>query len=122
MTLFRSLLFLLVLTALHSNAAAVMPDCVGLRPGMSAEQAHGAFKSHNSALKIQTVELQIPALAEKPVPETLFVVRMPENGGVGAEPLETLQATISLPPNKATVWKVIRFLRFEEGREQTKAS
>jgi hypothetical protein len=128
-----------MLAVLSGNAAETnRPDCVGIRLGMPITEAREHLKRYEPTLEVQTAELQIPELGERPVPETLFVVRMPPprtevtnptvagrpvpSPMINSEPTETLQAAITLPPNEPVVWKVVRSLRFEPGREQAKGA
>jgi hypothetical protein len=128
-----------VFAAVICNAAETnRPDCVGIRLGMPITEVRECLKTYDPKLEIQTAELQIPALGEKPVPETLFVARMPIPRTEGtnstgerrlprppmvvSDPIETLQAAITLPPNDPAVWKVVRSMRFEQGREQAKTA
>lgn len=119
----RSLMSGVILfAALNCKSAETnMPDCVGVRPGMSAAEARERLKSYDPQLPVQALELEIPSLGEKPLLETLFVVRLRPPPGRTTEANEILQAAITLPPNKPEVWKVFRFLRFDPGHEQTKS-
>jgi len=135
-----SLTFALALfTALTCIAAdTTKPDCVGIRLGMSVTEARESLKNHAPRLPVQSVELQLPELAERPVLETLFVVRqlptpttktnsplspLPSPASISRyEALETLQVAITLPPNDPVVWKVARSLRFEPGQEPTRTA
>jgi hypothetical protein len=129
----------ILLAAPSANSAETnRPDCVGIRLGMPITEARERLRSYAPTLEIQTVESQIPELGEKPVPETLLVVRRPPPRTEGtnlnaagrlvpspvmdSEPIETLQAALTLPPNEPVVWKVVRSLRFEPGREQAKSA
>ncbi len=121
-------------------ADPVVVDCVGLRSGMSVSEASERLKSYNPKLEVRSIEIQIPSLGEKPVLERLLGVRhavpagntkAPAQGGPflrapppppTGEPLESLQAAITLPPNKPLVWNVVRILCFEQGAEQSKTA
>ena len=123
---FPWLVWVIILDVLSSGAAETnRPDCVGIRLGMSLAEARERLQRCEPKLEIQTAELQIPELGANPVPEILYGVRMPPSrtGALPAmDPIESLQAAITLPPNKPVVWKVVRSLRFEPGRKQSKSA
>jgi len=123
---FPWLVWVIILDVLSSGAAETnRPDCVGIRLGMSIAEARERLQRCEPKLEIQTAELQIPELGANPVPEILYGVRMPPSrtGALPAmDPIEPLQAAITLPPNKPVVWKVVRSLRFEPGRKQSKSA
>ena len=112
---------ILLFVGLNCISADKMPDCAGIRPGTSADEARQLLKSHDPTLTVQTVEMQIPSLSEKPALATLFV-QTPTPPSAKLEPAETLAVAITLPPNKPVVWKVSRSLRFEQGHERTRTA
>jgi hypothetical protein len=113
----------LTLLAMDCNAAETsMPDCLGIRPGMTVTEASQRLKSYDPKLPVLSVDLQIPKLSQKPLLGTLMVRRMAASPPDGGFPLETLQAAITLPPSQPVVWKVFRSLWFEPGHEPTKTA
>ena len=114
------LLIGITLLAMDCNAAETsMPDCLGIRPGMTVTEASQRLKSYDPKLPFLSVDLQIPKLSQKPLLSKLMVRRMPPTGGF---PTETLQAAITLPPSQPVVWKVFHSLNFEPGHEPTKTA
>jgi len=129
------------LAAPASKAAeANMPDCVGLRPGMTVAEARERLKAYDAKLEVGAIELQIPGLDQKPVLGVLYVARKPTPDPKGkinnapatvfnapapvssSDAVETVRTEITLPPNKPVVWKVVRSLRFEQAQEQTRTA
>jgi len=85
---------------------------------MSVTEARERLASYVPDLEVQAFELRIPSLGDNSLLERLFVVRMP--AFPSNDPIETLLAAITLPPNKPVVWKVVHSFRFEDEHEHTK--
>ena len=107
-----------ILCAVIGNAGDMtMPDCVGVRPGMTPSEASQSLKSYDPKLEVRSVRVQIPQLGKEPVLGTLMVARMPADPHQGGFSIETVQAALTLPPNQPVVWKVFRSLSFKPDHE-----
>src|SRR5689334_6950826 len=51
---------------MSSAATSAMPDVVGIRPGMPAQEAYNALKARNANVKIGIGKFMMPGLGDKP--------------------------------------------------------
>jgi len=101
-----------VLPAMAQTAA--LPDVVGIRPGMSAQEAYQALSERAKGSKIGIAQGTIDGI-DKPV-VVLMALQV-----VGSSPREEIVVYLTYPPEKQIVWAVRRTLTFEPGKEPTKA-
>ena len=101
MTLSLSAMALFISTA-HA-AGDVGPDILGIRTGMSPEQAYETLKSIDVTHRVTVGQVPIPALLGN---KTAVYAMAPEGRNGGGE--ETMSVWISLPPNAQQVWSVQR--------------
>ncbi len=120
-------LALLALLAGQSAAAApappatsaapggTLPDIVGLRPGISAQQAYDFLKAYDKAARIYISDtpLGIPPISPKPFPYRLALTQDPNSNA------EVISVSLTLPPSKAVVWRVTRSNYFVAGQAPT---
>src|SRR5215472_18640951 len=85
-----------------------IPDVVGIRPGISAEEAYNLLKARNSNIKIGVGQAQVPGLGPKPIVTTISAQVL------DARAPEILTVWLTLPPAKQVVWAVGRRLDYEE--------
>ena len=100
---------------LPAQTAAALPDVVGIRPGMSAQEAYSALKAHSNGAKVGIAQTMLAGISQ-PV-----VVLMTEEV-LGASPKETITVGLTVPPEKQVVWIIRRTLNFEPGKEPTRAA
>lgn len=79
------------------------PDILGVRTGMSPEQAYETLKGIDVTHRVTVGQVPIPALLGN---KTAVYAMAPESRNSGGE--ETMSVWISLPPNAQQVWSVQR--------------
>lgn len=89
----------------------VLPDIVGFRPGITAQEAYDKLKAYNPRAKIAASLTPIPQLSANPL---TFALVMSESGESSAEIIET---DLTLPPGKQVVWRIARRFTFDPGKE-----
>ena len=107
---------LAVLGMATPSIAQGVPDVVGIRPGMSAQDAYNALKARANGAKIGIGQMAMPGLTDKPV-VVVMSVRV-----LGSSPGETIAVWLTLPPNNQQVWGIIRQLQFDEGKAMLKTA
>ena len=100
-------------TATASGAA--LPDIVGLRPAIPAQQAYDFLKAYDRAahVYVSATPLGAPPMSPKPFPYQLALAQDPNN------PTEVISVNLTLPPLKASVWRISRLTAFEAGKAPT---
>ena len=98
--------------AAERAAAQASPDIVGLRPGITLQEASDRLKAYNRIAQVEVGRMLYPELAAEPVP---YAVVLGQEGELSADLIE---ADVTLPPGKPLVWRVVRTLRFPRGKEQ----
>jgi hypothetical protein len=96
-----------------SSADAAGPDIVGFRPGMSAQEAYTKLKQYaGPARNIKAGRWSLPDLSAKPI---IFELDM-SDGDVNNS-AEVVQLDLTLPPAPQVVWRIVRQLKFQPGKE-----
>lgn len=116
--LFLSLLIAASMSASHAAAqqsAANLPDVVGIRPGMSAQEAYNALKARANGSTIGIAQSTMEGIQQPVVIVMALQV-------VGSSPREEITVYLTFPPQRQVVWNVVRTLTFEKGKEPTQAS
>lgn len=98
-----------------AQSANNLPDIVGIRVGMSAQDAYNALRARANGSKIGIAQSMIPGI-QQPV-ATVMALQV-----VGSSPREEITVYLTFPPQKQVVWNVVRTLTFEKGKEPTGAS
>jgi len=93
-----------------------LPDVVGIRPGMSPQEAYNVLKAHANGAKIGIAQMMIPAITDKPV-AVLMSVRP-----LDVSPAETIAVWLTLPPNKQQVWAIGRTLQLDQNKGMLKSA
>ena len=91
------------------------PDVVGIRLGMSAQDAYNALKARANGSRIGIGQSKIQGIQQPVV--TVMALQV-----VGSSPREEITLYLTFPPQKQVVWNVVRTLSFEVGKEPTRAS
>jgi hypothetical protein len=101
--------------AAPATAGAALPDVVGLRPAIPAQQAYDFLKGYDRAARVfvSDTPLGMPPITPKPFPYLLALTQDPNNI------TEAIWVNITLPPSKATVWRVSRYTQFGAGQAPT---
>jgi len=98
------------------TAGGALPDIVGLRPGIPAQQAYDFLKAYNKAARVYVSDTPLGGsepTGSKPFPY-LFTLTADPNKTV-----EMISVFVTLPPSKDTVWRITRFTPFAEGQGPT---
>jgi hypothetical protein len=90
----------------------VLPDVVGIRPGIPIGEAYQLLKAHEPKGVIQYEQNRLQEFSGKLI--TYALLYSPT--GSGQDP-EIIAVDITFPPSPQTVWRVSRYLRFEPGKE-----
>ena len=95
----------LLVALLTTNVAAEMPDVLGVQLGMPVRDAHAKLQAQLPKNKIQFMSDTLPTI-DKPVIKS-FSSAPAEQIMMGSEG-DQVSVSVTLPPNKQTVWRVIR--------------
>ena len=90
-----------------ASAPSALPDLVGIRPGMPAQEAYTILKARNANIKIGMGQAPIPGFGDKPV-----VTEMRAQVTDPAAP-ETITVWLTIPPTKQVVFAVGRLLEYD---------
>lgn len=101
---------------LAAQAGTSLPDAVGIRPGMTPQEAYNALKAHGNGAKVGIGQLILKGVSEKPVVMIMSVKVM------GSSPEETITVWLTPPPNRQQVWGIRRTLQFDEEHEMLKST
>lgn len=107
--------FALASASALAQQSAALPDVIGIRPGMSAQEAYNALKAHSNGAKVGVAQTMLAGISQ-PV-----VVLMSEQV-LAASPAEVITVWLTFPPEKQVVWGIRRTLTFEKGKEPTRAA
>jgi hypothetical protein len=96
-------------------SGAALPDIVGLRPAIPAQQAYDFLKAYDRAahVYVSATPLGAPPISPKPFPYQLALAQDPNT------PTEVISVSLTLPPLKASVWRISRLTAFEVGKAPT---
>jgi hypothetical protein len=94
-------------SAPESPHASALPDVVGIRPGMPAQEAYAILKARNPNVKISIGQAPIPGFGDKPV-----VTQMSAQVTDPSAP-ETINVWLTIPPTKQVVFAVGRLLEYD---------
>ena len=89
-----------------------LPDVVGIRPGMPAQEAYSALQAHSNGAKVGIGQTMLAGISQPVV--VLMSLQV-----LGASPAETITVWLTVPPEKQAVWGISRTLMFEKGKEMT---
>ena len=87
--------------------ASALPDLVGIRPGMPAQEAYTILKARNANIRIGMGQSPIPGFGDKPV-----VTEMRAQVTDPSAP-ETITIWLTIPPTKQVVFAVGRLLEYD---------
>jgi hypothetical protein len=96
-------------------SGAALPDIVGLRPAIPAQQAYDFLKAYDKEahVYVSATPLGAPPMSPKPFPYQLALAQDPN------APTEVISVSLTLPPLKASVWRISRLTAFEAGKAPT---
>jgi hypothetical protein len=95
---------------LQTSDSRALPDIIGLRPGISLQDARTLLRAHNPKAQLQVGQVEIPELAGRRFPGTLLF-KSPALSGTEAP--EIIDLELTLPPERPIVWGIVRRLVFE---------
>jgi hypothetical protein len=98
-----------------ASPVAALPDVVGIRPGISAQEAYDLLKARAPRAKIGVGQFPVAGVTDKPVPISM-AVNIPE-----AEPSEVITVWLTTPPGSQVVWAVGRTILFEPNKQLLKS-
>jgi len=90
-----------------ASASSALPDLVGIRPGMPAQEAYTILKARNPNIRISMGQAPIPGFGDKPV-----VTEMRAQVTDPSAP-ETITLWLTIPPTKQVVFAVGRLLEYD---------
>jgi hypothetical protein len=90
-----------------ASGSSVLPDVVGIRPGMSASEAYNLLKTRNPNIKIGIGQIPIPGFGDKPI-ATEMRAQVTDASGP-----ETITVWLTIPPAKQVVFAVGRLLEYD---------
>ncbi len=91
----------------EATISSAVPDVIGIRPGMSAQEAYSLLKARHPSITIGVGQFQIAGLGDKPIP-TEIAAQV-----VDASEPETLTVWLTTPPGKQLVFAVGRMLEYD---------
>jgi hypothetical protein len=92
---------------LGQSATSALPDLVGIRPGMPAQEAYTILKARSPNIRISIGQAPIPGFGDKPV-----VTEMSAQVIDPSAP-ETITVWLTIPPTKQVVFAVGRLLEYD---------
>jgi hypothetical protein len=102
-------------TASAPQADTALPDVVGIRPGISAQEAYDLLKARGPRAKIGVGQFPVAGVTDKPVPVSMSL-DIPD-----ADPAETITVWLTMPPSKQVVWAVGRRIVYEQNKQLLKS-
>jgi hypothetical protein len=93
-----------------------LPDVVGIRPGMSAEEAYNLLKKRAAGAQIGVGQSPVEGVSDKPVPVSMAVQIL------SGEQVEYITLWLTTPPSKQVVWAVGRTVEFERDKQALKST
>ena len=108
----------LAASAASPAPVGALPDVVGLRPGIPAQQAYDFLKAYDRIAQVFVSDTPVAAPGQSPVTQkpAPFAIAMTQDPNGAAE---LIQADLTLPPSKPTVWRVARRVRFTDDQQPT---
>ena len=98
-------------------AKAGFVDVVGIKLGMPVKEAMAAIKKHNQRLQVSTPN----PMRFKSLPNVTFAANV--NAQVmDGKPFESIQLSVTMPPNEDVVWYVKRMVEFEGDAKPSEAN
>jgi hypothetical protein len=96
--------------------ASALPDVVGLRTGISAQEAYDFLKARGPKASIGIGQFPVAGVSEKPVPVSMSV------RNTDLDPVETITVWLTTPPSKQVVFAVGRKVEYEESKQLLKST
>jgi hypothetical protein len=94
--------FILTLSVFSSAASAAPPDIVGIRAGMSPDDAYNAIRAFDTAHRVKIGQVAIPALLGAKA--AVYAMGPETENSV----MDDLYVNLTLPPNPQQVWQIHR--------------
>lgn len=94
----------------EQSVSAALPDVVGIRPGMPAQEAYNALKARNPNVRIGIGQFLVPELGDKPI-----VTSMSAQVTDASSP-EIITLWLTTPPSKQVVFAVGRQLEYDQSK------
>ena len=95
---------------------AIAQDVVGIKPGMSAQEAYNALKARANGAKVGIGQMMMPDITDKPVAVVMSVRPL------DASPAETIAVWLTLPPNSQQVWAISRTIQLDQNKGMMKSA
>jgi hypothetical protein len=100
----------------QSRAQTSLPDVVGIRPGISAQEAYNLLKARAPRAQIGVGQFAVAGVTDKPVP-TSIAVSNPD-----VDPPEIIKVWLTMPPSKQVVWAIGRQIEYEQNKQALKST
>lgn len=107
-------LAMMALPSVAQNGGS-LPDVVGIRPGMTPQEAYSALKEHGNGAKVGIGQVILTGVSDKPV-----ALIMSERV-LDASPAEVITVWLTAPPARQQVFAVRRTLKFDPQHEMLKS-
>jgi len=98
------------------QATSALPDVVGIRPGISAQQAYDLLKARAPRAQISVGQFPVAGVTDKPVPVSLAV------NNLEADPPEIINIWLTMPPSKQVVWAIGRQIQYDQKKQLLKST
>src|SRR5713101_5752046 len=98
------------------QATSALPDVVGIRPGISAQEAYNLLKARAPRAQIGVGQIPVAGVTEKPVPVSLAIYNPDAN------PPEIIKVWLTIPPSKQVVWAISRQIEYEKDKQLLKST
>ncbi len=105
---FAACLSLVLVAGFASAQQTPSLDIVGIKPGMSMNDAMQALKADDPRLKMTNTSIQAEGFANPLIPLVQGDDIAPNNVAQVNQPTETIQVLLTTPPGQAVVWSVWR--------------
>jgi hypothetical protein len=99
----------------QNQAASALPDVVGIRPGISAQEAYDLLKARAPGAKVGVGQFPVSGVSDKPVPVSM-AVDIPD-----ADPSEVIGVWLTIPPSRQVVWAIGRSIVFAQNKQVLKS-
>jgi hypothetical protein len=96
--------------------SATLPDVVGIRPGMLAQEAYEMLKKLAAGAQIGVGQFPVAGVSVKPVPVSMAVKTL------NVEQIEYITLWLTTPPSKQVVWAVGRTIEFDPNKQLLKSN
>ena len=106
----------IIASSAQSRAQTSLPDVVGIRPGISAQEAYNLLKARAPRAQIGVGQFPVAGVTDKPVPVSMAI------NNPDSDPPEIIKVWLTMPPSKQVVWSIGRQIRYEQSKQLLKST